>query len=225
MGGKRSRTRLGVAVGEVPQTAVDLAPPPAGSDGGRQIGVARRADGEALAVVGQDVEGGHVVGGAAGHDGVDAAAVVADHAAQGAAVVGGRVGPEGEAVGLGGGPQVVQHRARLHHGQAALGVDLDDPMHVLGEVQHHRHVAALAGQAGAAAAGQDRHVVLAAEGDSGHDVVGVAREDDADWDLPVVGGVGGVQGAAAAVEADLAGHVAAEGAGEGGVGVGGGGWA
>ena len=36
------------------------------------------------------------------------------------------------------------------------------------------------------------------------DVVGVARDDEADRNLAVVGGVGGVERAAAGVEADLA---------------------
>jgi hypothetical protein len=54
------------------------------------------AYGEAGAVVEEEVEGEDVVDGLAAHEGVDAAGVVADHAADGAAGVGGGIGGEGE---------------------------------------------------------------------------------------------------------------------------------
>jgi hypothetical protein len=52
--------------------------------------------------------------------------------------------------------------------------------------------------------------MFAAEGYGGEDVFFIAREDDADWDLAVVGTVGGVEGTAAGVEADVSAKVAAE---------------
>ena len=48
-----------------------------------------------------------------------------------------------------------------------------------------------------------RSAEFAAEGDGGEDVVGVAGKNDADRDLAVVGAVGGVEGAAAVVEANV----------------------
>jgi len=63
--------------------------------------------------------------------------------------------------------------------------------------------------------------MFAAKGNRGNDVFDVARNDDADGDLAVVGGVHGVEGAAAAVETDFAAQMAAQGCVEG-VGVDGG---
>ena len=76
-------------------------------------------------------------------------------------------------------------------------------------------VAALAGERGSAAAGEKRSMMLAAEGDGGDDIFFVARDDDADWDLAIVGAIGGVEGAAAGVETDFSAKMAAEGGFEG----------
>ena len=104
----------------------------------------------------------------AGHHRVHAAGVVADHAAQRAVIVGGGVRAEGEVVRLG---RVAQgRRARSPAAPArgrSRGVDLQHAVQVLREVDHHGDVAALAGQAGAAAARQDRRAVLAAQRDGG----------------------------------------------------------
>ena len=65
-------------------------------------------------------------------------------------------------------------------------------------------------EARAASAAEHRRAVRAAGLDRRDDVVRVARDDDADRHLTVVGGVGGVQRAAARVEADLAANDARE---------------
>ncbi len=52
--------------------------------------------------------------------------------------------------------------------------------------------------------------MLAANGDGGDYVVGVFGKDNADGDLAVVGSVGGVEGTAAVVEANLATKMAAQ---------------
>ncbi len=48
--------------------------------------------------------------------------------------------------------------------------------------------------------------VLAAQGRSADHILVVFRQNHADGHLPVIGAVGGIQGAGAAVEADFAGH-------------------
>ena len=87
------------------------------------------------------------------------------------------------------------YRARRPAARArsAVRIDLEDPVHVLREVEDDRDVAALAGEARAGAAREHRRAELPARRDSGGDVVGVARNDEADRDLAVVGAVGGVQ--------------------------------
>jgi hypothetical protein len=52
--------------------------------------------------------------------------------------------------------------------------------------------------------------VVAAEGNRGENVFFIARNDDADRNLAVIGAVGCVEGPAARVEADLSAKVAAE---------------
>ena len=83
-----------------------------------------------------------------------AAGVVADHAAEGAAVVGGRPRPEDQ-------PMLAVRALRVSRtipgwtiARRRSGSMDSIRLAVLGPVQHHRDVAALAGQAGAAAAGE-----------------------------------------------------------------------
>ena len=52
--------------------------------------------------------------------------------------------------------------------------------------------------------------MVAAEGNGGEDIFFVARNDDADWDLAVIGAVGSVESAATGVEADFSAEMAAE---------------
>ncbi len=54
-------------------------------------------------------------------------------------------------------------------------------------------------------------MVIAAQGNRGEHIFFVARDYYADWNLAVVGAIGGVKGAAAGVEADFSAKVAAEG--------------
>jgi len=135
---------------------------------------------------------------------VDAAGVVADHAADGAGFVTGGIGGESQVMFFGGVAEVVEDDARLYACDAAGGIDLEDARHVLREIEYDGDVAALAGEGGASAATKQRGGEFAAEGDCGEDVVGVVRENYADGDLTVVGAIGGVKGAGAVVEADFA---------------------
>ena len=77
-------------------------------------------------------------------------------------------------------------------------------LYVLRRVADHRDVAALAAEARSAAPRQERHAKGVARRDGGDDVVDVARQDDADRDLAVVGGVAGVERAVPGVEVNLA---------------------
>ena len=212
--GETRADEVAVTPAEFVERAVDLAAAAAGGDDLVQVVVAGRADGHALAVIGEDVEFQDVVGGAPGHDRMDAAGIVADHPAERVVVVGGRVRAEGEVVFLGGVAQTVEDAARLDACAPRFGIEGDKSVQVLGEIDQHRGVAALAGEAGAAAAHDHRGAGLAAFGDGGDDVVDAPGDDDADRHLPVVRGVGGVECAAAAVEADLAGDLTGDGTAE-----------
>jgi hypothetical protein len=192
-----------VAVAQIAQPAVDLPPAPAGADDPLQLLLAGGPHPQAQAVVGEHLQLLDVLLGLAGHHRVDAAGVVPHHAAEGAVVVGGGVGAEGEVVALGRVAQLVQHQARLDTRPAAVRINMEDAVQIFREVEHHRHVAALAGEAGAAAAGQHGRAVLAAGGEGLDHVLLRAGDHHADRHLAVVRGIGGIEGAAAGVEAHL----------------------
>src|SRR5579864_8499680 len=161
------------------------------------------ADKEAHAVVGDDVEGFYIVVGLAGHHGVDAAGVVADHAADGAAVVSGGVGGKGEVMLFRSIAQAVKDDSRLYTSDAARGIDLDYAVHIAGKIENDGYVAALSGERSASAAAEQRRAEFAAERNRGENVIVVARQDDANGHLTIVGAVGRVESAGAAVEADI----------------------
>jgi hypothetical protein len=125
------------------------------------------ADFHADAVVGEDFERLDVVVGFAGHDGMHAAGVVADHAAEGAAIVRGGVGPKVRWCFSAAARKRVEHDSGLHAGDAAGGIDFENPRHVLGKIENDGDIAALSGERGATAAAEKRRAELAAESDGG----------------------------------------------------------
>src|SRR5579883_1679630 len=100
-----------------------------------------------------------------------AAGVIADHAAQGTAVMRRGIGGKSQVVLLGGPAQVVQYYPRLNARQTLPGVKAENVLHVTRQVEHDSNVTGLASGAGAAAACQNGDIVGATDGDSGADVV------------------------------------------------------
>ena len=202
---------VGVAVPEVPQHPVDLAPPSAFRDDPLQLVFAGRPDPHPKPVVGEHLHLGHVVGHAGAgsvelrHDRVVAARVVPDHSADRAVVVRGRGGTERHPR-LGRLPEVaevVEDRAGLDPGQLAVAVDVQDPVQILGEVDDHRGVATLPGQAGAPSPRQDGRVVITADLDRGEDVVERLGDHHTDGELSIVRRVRRVDRPCSGVEPDL----------------------
>ncbi len=105
---------------------------------------------------------------------VGAAGVVSDHAANGAAIMSGRVGCERQLMSFSLIAEGIEDNAGLHPGESLLRVELEDPVHVLGEIEHHGDIAALAGQAGACSARQDWGSVFAAGRHGSHHVGSIA---------------------------------------------------
>jgi hypothetical protein len=168
------------------------------------------ADCQAGAVVEDYFQGFDVVVGFAGHYGVDSAGVVADHAADGAAVVTGGIGSEGEVMFFGGVAQLVENDSGLHASDAASGIDLEDRGHVLGKIEDDGDVAALAGERRSSATTEQRRAKVATDGNSGENILSVAGNDYANGNLAIVGSVGGVESTGAGIEADLAANVGAQ---------------
>jgi hypothetical protein len=136
------------------------------------------------------------------------AGIVADHSADGAAIVRGRVRGEGELMALGTVAKRIKDNSRLNDCEFMAGVDFDNPIHVLRKIEDHRNIATLAGKACAGAAGQNRRLEFLAGSHRGEHIVGIAGNDQADGDLPVIGSVRRIKGAAASIEAHFAAHCA-----------------
>ncbi len=202
--GRLGADQCGVALAELGQAAIDAARLTGLPRAGGQLIRAGRADGELGAAVADDREVPDVVHGLAPGHRVRAAGVVADHPAQRAAAVRGRVGPEGETVRGGRGAQVVEHHSRLHPGDGLLRVDAQHGPQMPGEVDDHGLVDGLPADAGGRSARQHGHVVLPAHLERGQHVVVVRGLNDPDRDVPVVGRVRGEHGPAGGVEAHLA---------------------
>src|SRR5207237_9397942 len=100
--------------------------------------------------------------------------------------------------------QVIENHAGLHAGAAVDRVEVKDPVQVLGKIHPYSHVAALTGERSAAAAGKQWRAMLATKGDGGDDIVQSLGKHHADGYLTVVAAVGGVESAAAGIEAHLA---------------------
>src|ERR1700723_766952 len=133
-----------------------------------------------------------------------AAGIVSDHAANCAAVVRGRVGRECKAVHVGAVSRSIEDNSRLNAREAALRIELENLIHILCEVEHDGDVTGLPGEAGTCAARQNGCTKLATGGECGADIVRVFGKHQADGNLAIVGGIRGVQSAAASVKAHFA---------------------
>ena len=105
---------VGVLVPQRLELGVDFAAPAAAPDDAFKFVIGSLADLHARTVIEQDVQLLGVFVRLARHDRMDAARVVAEHAAERAMVVGRGVRPEGEFVLLGRAAQEIEHAARLH---------------------------------------------------------------------------------------------------------------
>jgi hypothetical protein len=115
---------------------------------------------------------------------------------------------------FGGVAEMVEDDSGLHACNSTFGIDLENLSHVLREIKNDGDVAALSGERSSSAATKQRSAEIAADGDGGKDIVGIARENDTDRDLTVVGSVGRVEGAASAVEANVASDAETQGFGQ-----------
>src|SRR6185503_12589771 len=105
---------------------------------------------------------------------------------------------------------LIQHAARLHPGIFFLGVDLNDLVEVLGEINDHGDVAGLSTEAGTAAARQQRRAMLASNSDGLNSFFNRFGNHYADRYLTVIRAINGVKSAGTVVKSDLAGDGGAQ---------------
>src|SRR5216117_4156180 len=135
---------------------------------------------------------------------MDAAGVIADHAAEAAPFVSGGIGAEGEMKFLSRSGQLLVNDSRLDSREFFNRIDLNDPIHVFGVIDDDRDVAALPGETRASPARSDRRAELAAEREGFQNILLVARDDDAKRHLAVIRAVGCVESAVPVVETHFA---------------------
>ena len=162
------------------------------------------AEAEARAVRQNRVDGRDIVSHQTVTDRLAAAGIVARHAADGAARVRRGIDRKEQAVRFERCVEMPKHDARLDHGAAPLGVDLEHVAKIFRAVDDQRPIDCLAALTGAAATRQDRNAALARDGDSGGDILDRARHENADRLDLVNGRVGRIAAAVGAREQHLA---------------------
>ena len=120
-----------------------------------------------------------------------------------------RIRAKREMMLLSGVPEMIKHDPRLHPRALAHGVKFENVLQVFGEIHHHGDIAALPGQARAAAARQHGRAITARRSDRRNDILDSSRNHHAKGRLAIVGPVGGVERAAACVKTHLALHALA----------------
>ena len=135
----------------------------------------------------------HVVCHHAVDDGMGAGAVVPDDATDRGPVRAGGVWSHREAVGSQAPVEDAERDAGLGAHAPLFSLDLDDVVHVFGEVDDHGLAHGLPGQAGGSAARQHRQIVLDAGRGRGQHILFVAGHDNGQGQNLVIGGVGAVK--------------------------------
>ena len=100
--------------------------------------------------------------------------------------------------------ELVLHEPRLHPRPQLLLVDLEDIVHEAREIHDDGAIDGLAGQGGAAPAGEHGDVPAVGDLEHGLHVARVAWDDDADRLHLVHRGVGGIEQPRVLIEADVA---------------------
>ena len=186
---------LAVFVSKIDKLPVNLSAPSAFTGDLLKTDIICFSNAHDCAVVKQYLELAHVVRTARpaavkfGHHGMHTAGVIAQHAANRAMTVRGRVGTENQAVFLQRFLQFVEDQSRLDTRQLLRRVDLDDPIHVFCEIDDHRNIAALTRKARAPATTGDWRAEFSTHGDCDDHVAPVAWNHNADGDLTVIGAV------------------------------------
>jgi hypothetical protein len=117
---------------------------------------------------------------------MSSAGIIANHSTDRAAIVSRRIGRERQVMDFRLVSQSIQHNARLNPRNFFVGIDLEDPVHVLRKIEDDRNIAALSGKTRPGAASQDRSTVLLADSYGCNDVIGVTWDHESDGNLPVV---------------------------------------
>ena len=152
-------------------------------------------------VIEQDAQLFHIVDSLSAKQRVSAARIVADHSTNGATIVSRRIGRERQVMNFCPVSKRIQHYSGLNPRNFLICIDLQDVIHVLCEVEHYGDITALSRQTCSGTARQDRSTVLPARLDRRDHILHILRDYQSNGNLPVVGSVGCIQRATAAIKA------------------------
>src|SRR5579872_5452993 len=102
---------------------------------------------------------------------------------------------------FGGIAQIVEDHTRLYSCNPMRRIDFHDVGHVLTKIEHHGNVTTLSGERSSSAAAENGCAEFTGERDGRDDVINIARNNDSDRNLTIVGAIGGVKRAAAVIKA------------------------
>jgi hypothetical protein len=198
---------------QVAHGAVDLRLERGGRAGalGLELGPGQRAEDRLRAVAEEAARRDEVFARGAVDDGVGAAGVVADHAADHRAIGGGSFRREEEAVRLEVEVELVADDTRLDANAALRRVGREHAVQVAPEVHHDAAAHDLAGEGGAGGARDEADAAPVGEGDQLADVRLGFRQGDGDRQLLIFGGVGRVELPHRRIEVQLAREAGGEG--------------
>src|SRR5262249_58919646 len=139
-----------------------------------------------------------------------AAGVVADHSAQVAVLVRGRIWPKSEIELVGAFTQMVEHNPGLHPRVFLLCIEFQDLVEIFGKIYDPPNVAKWSGKTGPATPCQNRSAVVAGQSHSLNHVLNCFGNHDTDRYLALVGSIIGIKRAAAFIKSDFAADAAAQ---------------
>src|SRR5689334_17657528 len=132
------------------------------------------------------------------------AGVIAEHSANCAMTVGRGIGSKNQTLFHGLLLELIEHDPRFDARELFAHIDFENPMVILGEIDDHRGVTTLTGQARASAPASYGRVKFSTSCDRGNNVVAITRDHDSDGYLPIVRAIGGIERAIAVAEPNLA---------------------
>ena len=143
------------------------------------------------------------------HDRVGAARVIADHTSQRTLGMRCRIGSKCQMIALCRSAQVIKNDTRLHARYLVSRVDCEDVVHIFREIEHDRNITALARQTRPATTRENGRAKAITGSDGRNHVLDVSGNDDSNGNLPIIGAVCCIEGAATIIEAYLSANDAA----------------
>src|SRR3954470_21239253 len=175
-----------------------------------QFPLCRSAHSHSLPFVSENLQFMNVVGGSTRHLRMHPAGIIANHPANGAPGVRGRIRTKREVKFFRGVADIIADDARLHPGQLAFRVQLEQVVHIFRKIENHRRIATLPGEAGSATASENWSAELAAKRNRRDYIIRIPWNDDPDWYLAVIGAIRGVESSRAVIKTNFSSDAAAK---------------